>query len=133
MARRGRRGGKASLASGLRLQQQAVALGAGWLQMLLGAAQVIAARGPIIAAAATEPAKRADPELTRMVSEKVAAAHEGAVRLSRRAARHATRPPALRDPAGLVADGIELATAALAPFRQRVQANARRLAGRKRG
>jgi hypothetical protein len=127
--RRGRGGtGVVGVADVWRQQLQAARLGAAWVEMSWGAAQVIAARTAVMGAAMAQPARVADPELALMVAEKVAAVREAAERLARHAVRQAGRP---QDAARLMADGLDVAAAALSPFRRRVRANVRRLGSRK--
>jgi hypothetical protein len=110
-----------------RLQQQAARLGVSWVEMSLGAAQVIATRTAMLGAAMAQPAKLADPEFGLMVAEKAAAVGEAAERLSRHAVRRAGRRSGAPDAARVVADGVGAAAAALSPFHRRVRANVRRL------
>ena len=86
MARR-RCGGAAS---GLfALQAQTARLGLSWLELSLGAAEVIATRSTMLGFALTRPDRLADPEFTRMLFEKGEAAGEAAHRLSRHLVRGA--------------------------------------------
>jgi hypothetical protein len=112
-----------------RLQQQAARLGVSWVEMSLGAAQVIGTRTAMLGAAMAQPAKLADPEFGLMVAEKAAAVGEAAERLSRHAVRRAGRRSA-PDAARIVAEGVSAAAAALSPFHRRVRANVRRLNGK---
>ena len=109
------------------LQLQAARLGMSWLEMTMGAAQVIATRSAMIGAAALRPAGLAHPEMALMVTEKVAAMGEAAERLSRRALRDAGRAPMLPDATATAAAAVGSAAAALQPFQRRVRANVRRL------
>ena len=111
---------------------QAAKLGMNWVEMSVGAAQVIATRTAMMGATVTQPAKLADPEMALMVTEKMAAVGEAAERLSRRAVRGAGRRRVSRDATSVVADTIDAAVAAVSPFHRRVRANVRRL-GRKTG
>src|SRR3954469_17561691 len=77
------------------LQLQTAKLGMAWLEMTMGAAQVIATRSAMIGAAATRPAGLADPEMALMVTEKMAALGEAAERLSLDAMRRAGRASGL--------------------------------------
>ena len=128
--RRGKTGG--GIGALWNLQMQAAQLGMNWVEMSVGAAQVIATRTAMMGAAVTQPAKLADPEMALMVTEKTAAVGEAAERLSRRAVRGAGRRRVSRDPTSVVADTIDAAVAAVSPFHRRVRANVRRL-GRKTG
>jgi hypothetical protein len=128
---RGRGTGVVGVGELWRLQLRAARLGAAWVEMSWGAAQVIAARTAVMGAAMAQPARVADPELALMVAEKVAAVREAAERLARHAVRQAGRPQGPQDAARLMADGLDVAAAALSPFRRRVRANVRRLGSRK--
>ena len=109
------------------LQLQAARLGMSWLEMTMGAAQVIATRSAMIGAAALRPAGLAHPEMALMVTEKMAAMGEAAERLSRRVLRNAGRAPTLPDATATAAAAVGSAAAALHPFQRRVRANVRRL------
>ena len=109
------------------LQLQAARLGMSWLEMTMGAAQVIATRSAMIGAAALRPAGFAHPEMALMVTEKMAAMGEAAERLSRRALRDAGRAPHLPGATAAAAAAVGSAATALHPFRRRVRANVRRL------
>ena len=127
MARRRGRSGARDSAAMWALQQRAARLGVNWVEMSLGATQVIATRTAMIGVAMAQPAKLADPEFGLMVAEKTAALGEAAERLSRHAMRRAGRRPSPPDATRLVADSVEVATALLSPFHRRVRANVRRL------
>ena len=62
------------------LQLQTAKLGMNWLEMTMGAAQVIATRSAMMGAAAMRPAGLAHPEMALMVTEKLAAVGEAAER-----------------------------------------------------
>ena len=126
MARR-RRSGSSGPSALWALQRQAARLGVNWVEMSIGAAQVIATRSAMMGLAITQPAKLADPEFGLMVAEKAAAVGEVAERLSRHAVRRVGRRPAPQNATRLVADSVDAATAMLSPFHRRVRANVRRL------
>lgn len=109
------------------LQQQAARLGANWVEMSLGAAQVIATRTAMMGLAMAQPARLADPEFRLMVAEKTAAVGEAAESLSRHAVRRSGRRRIPQDATRLVAESVDAATALLSPFHRRVRANVRRL------
>jgi hypothetical protein len=121
MSKRRRKG------SAMAVQAAWFGLGMKLLETGAHAANVIARRSTMLAAAALEPAKLADPEFVRMVAEKAEANGEAYLR----AARHAARAGGAADAMALAASNIALAEACLAPYHRRVRANARRL-GRKR-
>jgi hypothetical protein len=123
MSKRRRKG------SGSVLAVQAAWFGLGMKLLETGAhaADVIARRGTMLAAASLEPAKLADPEFVRMAAEKAEATGEACLR----AARHAARAGRAADAMALAASGMALAEACLVPYHRRARANARRL-GRKR-
>jgi hypothetical protein len=114
--------------AGSALAVQAAWFGLGFKLLETGthAAGVIARRSAMLAAAALEPARLADPEFARMVAEKAEATGEACLR----AARHAGRAGRPADAMALAVSGIALAEACLTPYHRRVRANARRL-GRK--
>jgi hypothetical protein len=109
------------------LQLQTAKLGMAWLEMTMGAAQVIATRSAMIGAAAAKPAGLADPEMALMVTEKMAALGEAAERLSLDAMRRAGTASGLPDATGAAAAAVAAAATALTPFQRRVRANVRRL------
>lgn len=130
MARRGGRRKAKGAGSLLQAQVTAVRLGMGWLEMTTGAAAVIARRTMMMGAAMTRPGGLADPELTLMVTEKMAAVGEAAERASRHALCRAGT--SRRSPAADLAATIGAAESCLVPFQRRVRANVKRL-GRQRG
>ena len=109
------------------LQLQTAKLGMNWLEMTMGAAQVIATRSAMMGAAAMRPAGLAHPEMALMVTEKLAAVGEAAERLARRAMRDAGRAQPMPDATATAAAAVRTAAAALQPFQRRVRANVRRL------
>jgi hypothetical protein len=123
-----RRGGAAS---GLfALQAQAVSLGLSWLELSLGAAEVIATRSIMLGLALTRPDRLADPEFTRMLFEKGEAAGEAAHRLSRHLVRGALSTT-IHDAGDLAANSVGAAQAVLSPYHRRVRANVKRLRGKR--
>lgn len=127
MPGRRRRSTPGSLSALWRLQQQAARLSVSWVEMTLGASQVIATRTAMLGAAMAQPAKLADPEFGLMVAEKAAAMGEAAEKLSRQAVRRSGRRSAPPDATRMVADSVGAVAAALSPFHRRVRANVRRL------
>ena len=133
MARRRGGTGASGLGAVWDLQLEAARFGMNWLEMSLGAAQVIATRtAMMMGAAVTQPGKLADPEIALMVTEKMAAVGEAAERLSRHALRGASRRRVAHDATSVAAATVDAAAAALLPFQRRVRANVKRL-GRKTG
>lgn len=123
MARR-RRGGAAS---GLfALHEQTARLGLSWLELSLGAAEVIATRTAMLSVALTSPVRLADPEFARMMFEKGEAAGEAVHRLSRHMVRGALNPT-IADAGDVAASTIGAARAMLSPYHRRVRANVKRL------
>lgn len=113
------------------LQAQAAKLGVSWLEMTMGAAQVIATRTAMMGTALTQPTRLADPEFALMVTEKAAAVGEAAERLSRQAVRRSGRRASTSDATRLAADTVDAAKAMLTPFHRRVRANVKRLRGKR--
>lgn len=113
------------------LQLQTAKLGMNWLEMTMGAAQVIATRSAMMGAAAMRPAGLAHPEMALMVTEKLAAVGEAAERLARRAMLDAGRAQLMPDATATAAAAVGSAAAALQPFQRRVRANVRRLKNKK--
>jgi hypothetical protein len=109
------------------LQLQTAKLGMAWLEMTMGAAQVMATRSAMMGAAVARPAGMADPEMALMVTEKMAAIGEAAERLSLDAIRRAGTGTGLPDATGAAAAAVAAASTALTPFQRRVRANVRRL------
>ena len=132
MARRRGGTGAGGLGAVWDLQLEAARFGMNWLEMSLGAAQVIATRIAMVGAAMTQPGRLADPEMALMVTEKMAAVGEAAERLSRHALRGASRRRVAHDATSVAAATVDAAAAALLPFQRRVRANVKRL-GRKTG
>ena len=131
MARRRGKAGSSGLGAVWDLQLQAAQFGMNWLEMSMGAAQVIATRTAMMGAAASQPGgKLVDPEMALMVTEKMAAVGEAAERLSRHAIRGAGRRRVAHDVTSVAAATVDAAAAALLPFHRRVRANVKRL-GRK--
>jgi hypothetical protein len=123
-----RRGGAAS---GLfALQAQAVGLGLSWLELSLGAAEVIATRSVMLGFALTRPDRLADPEFTRMLFEKGEATGEAAHRLSRHLVRGALSTT-IPDAGDLAASSVGVAQVVLSPYHRRVRANVKRLRGKR--
>jgi hypothetical protein len=99
----------------------------GAFRMASDAAITIAARSPILAQAAMSPAQALDPEILRMMTEKVAAMLEGAIGaqhgmayLAASALRGESLPKLLRRTSAI-------GMAAYRPARRRVRANAKSL------
>jgi hypothetical protein len=94
MSKRRRKG------SGSVLAVQAAWFGLGMKLLETGAhaADVIARRGTMLAAATLEPAKLADPEFVRMAAEKAEATGEACLRAARHAAAPDVRPTRWRSP-----------------------------------
>ena len=88
----------------------------------------IAMRLPTLAAAA---AGKSSPEANRMVSEKIAAATEGAIKGSLEGAALAGR--ALRGPVAATTSALAVTDAMTRPARRRVKANAKRLTKKPKG
>lgn len=123
MARRRRAGDAAGLFA---LQAQTARLGLSWLELSMGAAEVIVSRTAMLGAALARPDRLADPEFTRMVFEKGEAAGEAAQRLSRHLVRGARRK-AVPDAGDVAASTMDAAKAVLSPYHRRVRANVKRL------
>ncbi|MGE3295640.1 MAG: hypothetical protein AB7O95_30155, partial [Geminicoccaceae bacterium] len=103
-------------------------LGLSWLELSLGAAEVIATRSTMLGFALTRPDRLADPEFTRMMFEKGEAAGEAAHRLSRHLVRGALSAT-VADAGDLAASTVGVAQAVLSPYHRRVRANVKRLRG----
>ncbi len=127
MARRRR---KAAARGLFGLQAQTARLGLSWLELSLGAAEVIATRTAMLGEALARPDGLTNPEFTRMVIEKGEAAGEAAQRLSRHVARGALSPT-LPDAGDVAASTVGAAQAMLSPFHRRVRANVKRLRGKR--
>jgi len=98
-------------------------------RMASDAAITIAARSTILAQAAMFPARGLDPEIPRMVSEKVAAAIEGAIMAQHEMAYLAASAMRGESPQRLIRRMNAVGMAGLRQTRRRVRANARRLSG----
>jgi hypothetical protein len=127
MARRRRRAAAGGLFA---LQAQTARLGLSWLELSLGAAEVIATRTAMLGVALTRPDRLADPEFTRMMVEKGEAAGEAAHRLSRHMVRGALSPT-IPDAGDVAASTVGAARALLSPYHRRVRANVKRLRGKR--
>jgi hypothetical protein len=112
------------------LQAQTARLGLSWLELSLGAAEVIATRSAMLGAALASPGGLANPEFTRMMIEKGEAAGEAAQRLSRHMVRGASAR-AIPDASDVAASTVDAARAVLSPYHRRVRANVKRLRGKR--
>jgi hypothetical protein len=92
------------------------------------AAFTIMARGAILAEAAMFPFRALDPEIPRMVAEKVAAAIEGGVAAQRQMVQLAAGAARGDDWVKLMRKANLVGEAGMRPATRRVRANARRLA-----
>jgi hypothetical protein len=108
------------------LQAQTARLGLSWLELSLGAAEVIATRTAMLGEALARPDGLTNPEFTRMVIEKGEAAGEAARRLSHQVVR-AALSPTLPHAADVAGGTLGAAQAVLSPFHRRVRANVKRL------
>ncbi|MFI5012223.1 MAG: hypothetical protein ACHQAY_07745 [Hyphomicrobiales bacterium] len=94
------------------------------------AAVTIAARSVIVARAAMFPARALDPEISRMVSEKLSAVIEGAIGAQYELAYLAASAMRGESLPALMRKTTAIGVAGLRPARLRVRANAKRLRSR---
>jgi hypothetical protein len=94
------------------------------------AAITIAARSTILAEAAMFPARALDPEIARMMSEKLAAAIEGAIGAQHETAYLAASAMRGESLPKLMRKTTAIGMAGFRPTRRRIRANAKRLTGR---
>jgi hypothetical protein len=99
----------------------------GSIRTMRDVAITIAARGPILAQAAFFPTRALDPEIFRMVSEKIAASLEGAIAAQHEIAYLAAGALRGEGLPKLMRRSSAIGTAGLRPARRRVRANAKRL------
>jgi hypothetical protein len=103
-----------------------VTLSRAW-RMASDAAITIAARSPILVQAAIFPTRNLDPEIPRMVSEKVAAMLEGAIGAQHEMAYLAASALRGESLPKLLRRTTAIGVAGLRPARRRIRANAQRL------